>query len=200
MVRYVYDAWGNHEVCSSDGSALTDLAHIGNRNPFRYRGYYYDAETGLYFLKTRYYDPQICRFITIDDIQYLDPEHINGLNLYAYCVNNPVMYTDPTGTEPIMAIIAALVFSIFMGTMSGIVGAAINNRHIGIGAAIGAIGGLLNGAATLFAGASGALYLIPFTAAAIAGASEYFNQLFNHEDLTYLAFFMQQVAHLLLVV
>ena len=101
------------------------------------------------------------------------------------------MNTDPTGTEPItiMAIIAALLFSTFMGTMSGIAGAAINNRHIGIGAAIGAIGGLLNGAATLFAGASGALYLIPFTAAAIAGASEYFNQLFNHEDLNLFSIF-----------
>ena len=184
MVRYVYDAWGNHEVCSSDGSALTDLAHIGNRNPFRYRGYYYDAETGLYFLKTRYYDPQICRFITIDDIQYLDPEHINGLNLYAYCGDNPVMNIDPTGTEPItiMAIVAALLFSTFMGTMSGIAGAAINNRHIGIGAAIGAIGGLLNGVGLVLG-----VFVHPAISVAMAVtvglATEYFNQLFNHESI-----------------
>ena len=99
VIKYVYDAWGNHEVKILDGTPEDKQAtHIGNLNPIRYRGYYYDVETGLYFLKTRYYDPQICRFITIDDIQYLDPEHINGLNLYAYCGDNPVMGYDPNGT------------------------------------------------------------------------------------------------------
>ena len=55
-------------------------------------------ETGLYYLKTRYYDPKIGRFITIDDVSYLAPDTINGLNLYAYCGNNPVMNVDPNGT------------------------------------------------------------------------------------------------------
>lgn len=55
------------------------------------RGYYYDTETKLYFLKTRYYDPEVGRFITIDDISYIDAETINGLNLYSYCANNPVI-------------------------------------------------------------------------------------------------------------
>ncbi len=185
VVRYVYDAWGNHEVKILDGTPEDKQAtHIGNLNPFRYRGYYYDVETGLYFLKTRYYDPQICRFITIDDIQYLDPEHINGLNLYAYCGDNPVMNIDPTGTEPItiMAIVAALLFSTFMGTMSGIAGAAINNRHIGIGAAIGAIGGLLNGVGLVLG-----VFVHPAISVAMAVtvglATEYFNQLFNHESI-----------------
>ena len=66
-------------------------------NPFRYRGYYYDTETGLYYLQTRYYDPVVCRFISRDSIEYADPETINGLNLYVYCSNNPVMNVDPTG-------------------------------------------------------------------------------------------------------
>ena len=66
-------------------------------NPFRYRGYYYDTETGLYYLKSRYYDPEVGRFITIDDISYIDPESINGLNLYSYCGNNPVMRVDTNG-------------------------------------------------------------------------------------------------------
>ena len=61
-------------------------------NPIRYRSYYYDAETKLYYLKSRYYDPELGRFMTIDDISYLDPDTINGLNLYAYCGNNPVWY------------------------------------------------------------------------------------------------------------
>ncbi len=94
MVKYVYDAWGNHAVEVLD-SACAELSQL---NPYRYRGYYYDTETGLYFLKTRYYDPEIGRFITIDDLSYIDPETINGLNLYAYCTNNPVMNIDPNGT------------------------------------------------------------------------------------------------------
>ena len=82
MVNYVYDAWGAHKVYGADGSEITDAGHIGSLNPIRYRGYYYDTETKLYFLKTRYYDPEQCRFVTIDDTAYLDPNAINGLNLY----------------------------------------------------------------------------------------------------------------------
>ena len=63
------------------------------------RGYYYDTETELYFLKTRYYDPEVGRFISVDGIEYLDPETINGLNLYAYCNNNPVTNVDPNGNK-----------------------------------------------------------------------------------------------------
>ncbi len=70
---------------------------IAELNPFRYRGYYYDEETGLYYLQSRYYDPEIGRFMTIDSINYADPETINGLNLYAYCGNNPVNNIDPEG-------------------------------------------------------------------------------------------------------
>ena len=78
VVNYVYDAWGNHAVLDANGNDITDLTHIGNLNPFRYRSYFYDTETGLYFLKTRYYDPEIGRFITIDGIEYLDPERVAG--------------------------------------------------------------------------------------------------------------------------
>ena len=52
------------------------------------------AETGLYYLNSRYYDPEVGRFISPDSLDYLAPESIDGLNLYAYCLNNPVMYTD----------------------------------------------------------------------------------------------------------
>ena len=108
MVKYKYDAWGKCHTTVVDSSATT----IAELNPFRYRSYYLDTETNLYFLKTRYYDPEIGRFITIDDISYLDPESINGLNLYAYCGNNPVMYYDPTGHLAffiITAIIGAVI-------------------------------------------------------------------------------------------
>ncbi len=97
MVKYIYDAWGNHKVVDNAGVEITDVNHIGNINPYRYRGYYFDTETGLYYLKSRYYDPQTGRFISIDDISFADPDTINGLNLYAYCCNNHVMHIDPTG-------------------------------------------------------------------------------------------------------
>ena len=69
------------------------------KNPIRYRGYYYDEETALYYLKSRYYDPEIGRFVTIDDISILDftNQNLNGLNLYVYCNNNPISFNDPTG-------------------------------------------------------------------------------------------------------
>ena len=58
VVRYAYDAWGNHAVLDGNGNDITDEAHIGNLNPFRYRGYFYDVETELYYLQTRYYVPK----------------------------------------------------------------------------------------------------------------------------------------------
>ena len=87
---------------------------IAKLNPFRYRGYYYDTETGLYYLNSRYYDPSVGRFINADDISYIRPTDINGLNLFAYCGNNPVMYTDPDGTF-IISLIVGLTVSFAIG-------------------------------------------------------------------------------------
>ena len=88
VAKYGYDTWG--EVKTTWSAAGT--GNIAQINPIRYRGYYYDAETKLYYLKSRYYDPELGRFMIIDDISYLDSDTINGLNLYAYCGNNPVWY------------------------------------------------------------------------------------------------------------
>ena len=98
MVKYVYNAWGEHKVLNPDGTENTSTSFIGNLNPFRYRGYYYDTSLKLYYLVTRYYDPVVGRFISQDSFDYANPDTINGLNLYAYCANNPVMNVDPTGT------------------------------------------------------------------------------------------------------
>ena len=92
MAHYAYDAWGNVKELQPESG-------ISKLNPFRYRGYYYDVETGLYYLQTRYYDPETGRFISSDSIEYLDPETLGGLNLYAYCGNNPVMKIDRLGTD-----------------------------------------------------------------------------------------------------
>ena len=95
VVEYKYDAWGNTIVTNVSDDAIRD--DLGHMNPFRYRGYYYSDELGLYYLKSRFYDPEVGRFISADSIDYLAPDTINGLNLYAYCGNNPVMFCDPEG-------------------------------------------------------------------------------------------------------
>ena len=91
QVEYAYDAWGNCEVICADTHGLA------NANPIRYRGYYYDTETGLYYLNARYYSPEWRRFISPDAAEYIDPKTPNGLNLYAYCGNDPVNRFDPSG-------------------------------------------------------------------------------------------------------
>ena len=92
VYEYAYSAFGKSDKTEETG--------IGAKNPFRYRGYYYDEETSLYYLKSRYYDPETGRFITIDDISYLNAKISNGLNLYAYCRNNPIYYIDVLGNIP----------------------------------------------------------------------------------------------------
>ncbi|MBE6534412.1 MAG: hypothetical protein E7678_05550 [Ruminococcaceae bacterium] len=127
VVKYKYDAWGMCKVLNAIGTEITDENHIGILNPFRYRSYYFDTETNLYFLKTRYYDPELGRFMTIDDISYLDPESINGLNLYAYCLNNPVNRVDYTGTIAFTTILIAMgIGALIGGVVSG--GFAIGNE------------------------------------------------------------------------
>ncbi len=171
VVKYKYDAWGNHAVLylnkvndkeqySEADEAAFDENYAKNKtlaelNPFRYRGYYYDTETGLYFLKTRYYDPEVGRFITIDDISYIDPETINGLNLYAYCGNNPVMNVDPNGTFFWALLIGALIAGVISGTVSA-VNAVRNGGGFsdGLGAFVGGFitGGVIGAAAILGGG------------------------------------------------
>lgn len=94
ICRYYYDAYGNQKIVKSDKDS--DIADI---NPFRYRGYFYDTESGFYYLNARYYDPRTGRFISPDDTSILDQtkSQLNGLNLYMYCGDNPVMRVDPTG-------------------------------------------------------------------------------------------------------
>ena len=87
---YVYDAWGNCTITLNTGN-------IATINPIRYRGYYYDEESELYYLNARYYSPTWRRFISPDDTAYLDPDSFNGLNQYCYCNNDPVNYVDPSG-------------------------------------------------------------------------------------------------------
>lgn len=172
MVKYTYNAWGNHKVLDSNGVENTQTTFIGNINPYRYRGYYYDTETGLYFLKTRYYDPTVGRFISMDDVAYIDPETIGGTNLFAYCNNNPVMNSDPTGHSAILTglIIGAIVGAIIGGVYGGITAAA-NNQNVTAGILIGAFAGGIMGAGAGVA----SVYLAPVLVgqAAIVGGTTF---------------------------
>ena len=91
VVQYTYDAWGN--PLSTTGSLAST---IGTLNPIRYRGYVYDTETGLYYLQSRYYDPELGRFINADAFVSTG-QGLLGNNMFAYCGNNPVNYVDPSG-------------------------------------------------------------------------------------------------------
>ena len=95
LVQYKYDAWGNISTTYYSGGAST----TATKNPFRYRGYYYDVDLGLYYLNTRYYDANTGRFISPDavDVVCATPNALTDKNLYAYCDNNPVMRRDDGG-------------------------------------------------------------------------------------------------------
>ena len=95
VVAYTYDAWGS--PLTTTGTMADTL---GKLNPFRYRGYFYDTETGLYYLQSRYYDPGVGRFINADNAIASVSGDIRGYNLFCYCMNNPVNMSDRSGHWP----------------------------------------------------------------------------------------------------
>ncbi|WP_052335624.1 RHS repeat-associated core domain-containing protein [Faecalispora jeddahensis] len=103
VVEYSYDAWG--KLLTTTGSKADT---IGKLNPFLYRGYYYDAETELYYLNSRYYDAQTGRFLNAD-AAIGQTGNVQGHNMFAYAFNNPVMYDDPSGNWPKLSTIFTVV-------------------------------------------------------------------------------------------
>jgi len=106
-ISYTYDPWG--KIISSSGT-LADI------NPLRYRGYYYDSETGFYYLQSRYYDPEIGRFINADSYASTDATGLLSTNMFAYCENDPVNKSDPSGEA----------FSLITIAVGATVGALVN--------------------------------------------------------------------------
>ena len=166
VAEYEYDAWGNITYQSG---------YMAENNPFRYRGYYYDEETGFYYLQTRYYDPETCRFINADDYELIASlSEIPGqLNLYAYCNNNPIMYTDPSGEWALFDDIIAAIVGAVVNVLGQVVSDVITSIGTGnwqfsswetyVGAAVGgAIGGLTS------------LYLGPYAGGFVAGFTSTF--------------------------
>lgn len=112
VVSYVYDAWGNVTVSG------TGATGIGLKNPFRYRGYYYDTETKLYYLQTRYYNPSWGRFLNAD--AYLNANgDIIGFNMFAYCGNNPVSRKDSEGRFWLTVFLLSVTVVAFTLLLSG---------------------------------------------------------------------------------
>ena len=142
LASYVYDAWGNF-TATYYGSAQFD--EIVLRNPYLYRGYYYDYETGFYYLNSRYYDPVTGRFINPDNIAVLSltPDALTDKNLYAYCDNNPVMRADRGGE--FWHIVAGAVIGGVVGFVSTAISTAMegefNLTKAFVSAGVGALSG-----------------------------------------------------------
>ena len=155
VASYAYDAWGKVLAVNN----YTD-DNIGDINPIRYRSYYYDVETGLYYLNSRYYDPEVGRFINADTTDVLEDAmyDINGMNLYVYCDNNPVMDRDDGGDKgffkklikavAVVAVVAvaAAVICATAGTATPLCAAATVVACAAKGAVIGAAVGAATGA------------------------------------------------------
>lgn len=154
VVRYTYDSWG--KLLSTTGSLASTL---GQRNPFRYRGYYYDTESGLYYLNSRYYDPETGRFINADSMLKTPNAGVLSANMFAYCENNPIMSSDSTGQwfglDDLIAGAVGAVVGIASQFVSDVVTSfnsgswQISNWQTYVGAGT---GGAIGGITTLYAG------------------------------------------------
>ena len=111
LITYTYDAWGNFTPEYNYDYEDSQKVGYGIDLPFRYRSYYYDFQTGFYYLNSRYYDSKLCRFINADG--YVSTgQGLTATNMFAYCGNNPVMYVDPTGEFFSLLLVAKIVVAV----------------------------------------------------------------------------------------
>jgi len=135
QAHYTYDSWGN-TISITDrvagGREVTNPNNIGILNQIRYRGYYLDTETGYYYLMSRYYNPELGRFLNAD-LYTTTGQTVLSTNMFAYCENNPIIYSDPDGYfagemvsayEIIVGIVAAVV-SALDGTLEALLAAVL---------------------------------------------------------------------------
>ncbi|WP_457945427.1 DNRLRE domain-containing protein [Caproiciproducens sp. LBM24188] len=176
VVEYSYDAWGR--LLSTTGS-MADT--IGKINPFLYRGYYYDAESGLYYLNSRYYDPQTGRMINADHIDTLtsSPTSSTDKNLFSYCDNDPVNRIDQEGS--FWNIIAGAAIGALVGGISQVASNWITGNKLNDGLGVAMVTGALTGA--LAATGVGLIGMI-VGGAAISMAGNAANQIIKNKGLS----------------
>ena len=133
IAEYSYDEWGKLLSIEADSEESKALAEL---NPLRYRGYYYDNETGYYYLQSRYYDPNLGRFISADSFDYINTKSHCGINAYAYCENNPIKYSDFTGYSA--TIVAGSVLAALIEALAEMLGIAVTGLIAGV-----TVGGLM---------------------------------------------------------
>ena len=143
VVSYHYNAWG--KLLNTTASTTGMLYSLALYNPLRYRGYVYDRETGLYYLQSRYYNPEICRFVSADDVDLLGAnDAVISYNLYAYCSNNPVTRADDGGqfwNVVIGAVVGGVISGVVTAVTSYIQTGSVDWGSVAINVAAGAIGG-----------------------------------------------------------
>ncbi len=161
LVSYVYDAWG--KVTATDEAGTTESANVLTYNPYLYRGYRYDSETGLYYLNSRYYDPETGRFINADGFVSTG-QGILGNNMFAYCLNNPISLLDKDGNAPELWQAFVSVSSIVCGLLLSTTGVAapIGATMVSAGTASLIMGSLTE--------SSGGLYADGWNAGLLGGA------------------------------
>ncbi len=155
IAYYDYDAWGG-QIAVYDGNdkPVSGDSHFANVNPFRYRGYIYDTETGFYYVSSRYYDPEIGRWINADNQIAGVGGEVLGYNIFAYCMNNPVNMSDPSGSWPkwatklVAAVAVVAVVAVVAAVTVATAGAGTAIAAVAVGAAKGAAIGFAVGAAT----------------------------------------------------
>lgn len=126
IASYVYDAWGKVLTVTENTTN-----GIGAKNAIRYRGYYYDAESNLYYLNARYYDPQIKRFVNEDEQNFLgaDNSYIS-YNLYAYCSNNPIAMVDNTGHSGFLITLGVMAVGALIGAAVSAVSSVVTQKAL----------------------------------------------------------------------
>ena len=133
VVSYEYDSWGNTiSIKDANGNNITSSSNIGIINPYRYRSYRYDTEIGLYYLNSRYYNPEWGRFINADGTTKDDNAGLMGHNMYLYCANNPINNVDPIGKSILIGVVIGITALIFIGatiTQAIINGNQLNNAE-----------------------------------------------------------------------
>ena len=119
MVEYTYDAWGN--ILKEKSNVSPSYATVKEFNPFRYSGYVYDTDTGLYYLQSRYYDPKTGRFINADDTAYIGATGtVLSANIFTYCENDPINNIDKTGHFFLVDDLAYLVVGALVITVAAV--------------------------------------------------------------------------------